>query len=91
MNSRYTTLEEIIERVQRDYGLDVNDSEAAEWTWDAITQIGVLTPFEEKIQQVFYATIGKQFSLIFQPVDSIKRTKDGKYQYLIQKLPIKFF
>jgi len=39
-----------------------------------------------KIQQVFSDTIGKQFNLIFQSVDSIKRTKDGKYQYLIQKL-----
>jgi len=46
---------------------------------------------KEKIQQAFYDIIGKQFTLIFQPVDSIKRTKDGKYQYLIQKLPIKFF
>lgn len=52
MNSRYTTLDEIIERVQRDFGFDVNDSEAAEWVWDVVTQIGVLAPFEEKIKEI---------------------------------------
>jgi len=52
MNSRYTTLNEIIERVQRDYGFDVNDAEAAEWVWDAVSDIGVLTPFLEKIHKI---------------------------------------
>ena len=52
LTSKYTTLDEIIERVQRDYGLDVNDAEAAEWVWDAVGEIGVLTSFEEKITTI---------------------------------------
>ncbi len=52
LTSKYTTLDEIVERVQRDYGFEVNDMEAAEWTWDAITQIGVLEPFVEKIKEI---------------------------------------
>lgn len=52
MNSKYTNLDEIIERVQRDYGLDINDAEAAEWVWDSISELGVMSPFEEKIKLI---------------------------------------
>jgi phenylacetate-CoA ligase len=43
-----------------------------------------------RIQESFHKRFGEEFSLTFTYVDSIPRTSRGKYQFLIQKLPIQF-
>jgi phenylacetate-CoA ligase len=42
------------------------------------------------IQESFYKRFGEEFSLTLSYLDSIPRTSRGKYQFLIQKLPIQF-
>ncbi len=42
------------------------------------------------IQDNFYKRFGDEFFFTFKYVDSIQRTSRGKYQFLIQKLPISF-
>ncbi len=44
----------------------------------------------EKIQKNFKKRFGNQFNLTLLYVDQISRTKAGKFQFLIQKLPIEF-
>ena len=42
------------------------------------------------IKKSFKKRFGNQFNLTLCYVDQISRTKGGKYQFLIQKLPIEF-
>jgi phenylacetate-CoA ligase len=42
------------------------------------------------IRENFQKRLGDEFSLFFTYVDSIPRTNRGKYQFLVQKLPIHF-
>ena len=42
------------------------------------------------IRENFQKRLGEEFSLSFIYMDSIPRTSRGKYQFLIQKLPIQF-
>jgi phenylacetate-CoA ligase len=43
-----------------------------------------------RIQESFHKRFGEEFSLTLSYLDSIPRTSRGKYQFLIQKLPIQF-
>lgn len=43
----------------------------------------------KQIEKVFQTKLGSMLTITYEPVVEIKRTKDGKYQYLIQKLQIK--
>jgi len=45
---------------------------------------------DDAIQRSFKKRFGNQFNLTLCYVDQIPRTKGGKYQFLIQKLPIEF-
>jgi len=42
------------------------------------------------IRENFQKRLGDEFSLSFVYMDSIPRTSRGKYQFLVQKLPINF-
>ncbi len=45
----YTNLRDIIERVYRKYGFnEINEDEAAEWTWDIMGKIGLPTTFQDE-------------------------------------------
>lgn len=49
ISKKYTNINEIIERVQRDYGFsEFHKNEAAEWVWDIVGKIGASEPYEEK-------------------------------------------
>lgn len=49
LTTRYTTIEEIMEIVHRDYMFEANRSEVAEWIWQCVGYLGIPYGMEEKI------------------------------------------
>lgn len=46
LNGKYTEINEIMERIHRDYGFsDINKDEVAEWIWDIVGLIGACEPY----------------------------------------------
>lgn len=53
LNSRYTSIEEILERVRREFGFeDVHADDVREWIWDVMGFMAVPSMFIEKIAEV---------------------------------------
>lgn len=53
MNNKYTSIEEIFERVKREFGFDeLYHDDLREWVWDAIGIMGSPTLLEEKISHI---------------------------------------
>jgi phenylacetate-coenzyme A ligase PaaK-like adenylate-forming protein len=44
----------------------------------------------KQLQRMLLEKLGKDFTLVFQSKELIRRTKHGKYQFIIQKIPITF-
>lgn len=53
LSKRTTTVNEIIERIHRDYGFqDIRGSEISEWIWDVVGKIGVVDALTNKITTI---------------------------------------